>query len=155
MALQVIPSFFQFIMAIISIMGIPGSGMFVFILMPLLLFTIYLLLFLLLIFKSEWLVDRLKLDRGFNEHLIDIRFDFVKLTGVVIICLGGWLLIDAIPAFFQGIFSSASSVTVPGASVQQTGLLLPIIKIAMGVILMAFYPAISKLIVSRNNKEGL
>lgn len=136
-------------------MGVAGSGMFLFILMPLLLFTIYLLLFLLLIFKSEWLIDKLKLDRGFNEHLIDIRFDFVKITGIVVICLGGWLLVDAVPAFFQGIFSSSSNVTVPGANVQQTGLLLPIIKMAMGVILIAFYPAISKLIVSRNNKEGL
>lgn len=136
-------------------MGVAGSGMFFFILMPLLLFTIYLLLFLLLIFKSEWLIDKLKLDRGFNEYLIDIRFDFVKITGIVVICLGGWLLVDGVPAFFQGIFSSSSSVTVPGANVQQTGLLLPIIKMAMGAILIAFYPAISKLIVSRNNKGGL
>lgn len=144
-AIQTIPVFFQFIAGVVTMAGMAGPGMFGFLMVPLLLFTIYLLLFLALIFKSEWLINKLKLDQGFNQEIIDLRFDFGKVVNIVVIFLGLWLLTDGLPLFVQGTVNPAPS----------TGVLLPIIKIAMGIVLIVCYPAISKLIVSRNNKEGL
>src|SRR5690349_13450048 len=59
-------------------------------------------LFLILIFKANKIVERLKLDSGFEEERIDLgnskSTDIIKIGTFVI---GGFLIIDNVPGFLS------------------------------------------------------
>jgi hypothetical protein len=50
-----------------------------------------------LLFKSGWIIDLLRLDDGFPENRIDVNIGQVSILRVATILIGGMLLIDCIP----------------------------------------------------------
>ncbi|AEA45803.1 hypothetical protein [Fluviicola taffensis] len=66
--------------------------------------TFYLLVLQFLILKSQWTIDFLKLEKGFEETHIDLTLPYNKLLRIVIIIIGGILFIRAIPSLIEDLY---------------------------------------------------
>jgi hypothetical protein len=60
---------------------------------------IYILVIRYSIFKTDWIIDKLKLDAGFEDERLEFNIHRSTLLKIVIMVTGGWLMIDNFPAF--------------------------------------------------------
>jgi hypothetical protein len=66
---------------------------------------LYFMVIRMLLFKSNWVVDKLSLDKHFDQEIIAIKIDSAAVIQISIIVLGGVLFIDALPNFFREIIT--------------------------------------------------
>ena len=86
--------------------GIDFYGIIMILAMCLILYGI----FLGLIKKVDWVIDRLKLDQGFDEDFISLgNLNEQKIISLVVIFIGGILLIDYFPSFLHNLYLSFKS----------------------------------------------
>lgn len=64
----------------------------------------YLLILQFLILKSQWTIDFLKLEKGFEETRLDLTIPYSKLLRIVIILIGGIVFIGAIPSLVEDLY---------------------------------------------------
>lgn len=67
----------------------------------LLTFGIYALILWLFVFKTDWLIDKLHLEKGFTEDRIDLNIRFSTILTISFIIMGGIMLIDSLPDLVQ------------------------------------------------------
>ena len=74
--------------------------------LSLLLLTIGVYLFILriFVFKTSWLIDKLHLDKGFDEDKIDLNIQFSTVLTVATIVVGGLMFVDSLPQLCKQIF---------------------------------------------------
>jgi len=65
----------------------------------------YYLILRLFVFKTNWIIDVLKLDKNFSEEKIDLNIGTQNLLRIACIVLGGLILVDSIPDIFRTLFS--------------------------------------------------
>jgi len=53
-----------------------------------------------LIFRSELIIDKLKLDKGFDQEIIPLNIHRSTILSIAVIVIGGLLVADEIPTFF-------------------------------------------------------
>jgi len=58
---------------------------------------VYFLLTYLLLFKPDWIVDKLKLEQGFQQETFNLNIHRSIILRIVILVLGGLILVDALP----------------------------------------------------------
>jgi hypothetical protein len=58
-----------------------------------------------LIFKTAFVIDKLKLDKGFNQESIPLNIHRSTVLSISIIVIGGFLIVDEIPNFCRQLFS--------------------------------------------------
>ena len=64
--------------------------------------TLTVLVYILLIRKTDLIIDFLKLDKGFDDERIEFRnFNSQKIMHLALILIGGFLIIDYLPDFLQ------------------------------------------------------
>lgn len=56
------------------------------------------------IFKTDWIIEKLKLDKNFKEEKIDINYNTSTILNIAIIIMGGLILLDAFPAFISRLY---------------------------------------------------
>ncbi|MBP9794072.1 MAG: hypothetical protein KBC56_08740, partial [Flavobacterium sp.] len=67
-----------------------------------LIFFIVISLYLFMIFKTDFIIEKLRLDKGFdNDKIIFENISNLEIYKFAIILLGGFLLIDNIPVFIS------------------------------------------------------
>jgi hypothetical protein len=110
-------------------------------------FIVYASILLFLVFKSNWIIDTLRLDKGFTEEKIEININGINVLRIGIIVVGGFLISEAIP------WVSTEIVTLFEAdSLMQRGKLLPhLIQTLMGILLIAYNSEISKFVVEKGS----
>ena len=62
---------------------------------------IYLLIIYLLLFKTNWIVNRLALDKGFKEETFSLNIHRSVVLSATTIIIGGLIIIEALPSFVQ------------------------------------------------------
>ena len=65
---------------------------------------IYAVILWLFVFKSSWLIDKLRLDKGFTEEKIDLNIQLSTVLTIAVIVIGGIMLIDSFPELCRQIF---------------------------------------------------
>ncbi len=65
---------------------------------------IYFLFFWYFVFQTEWVIDKLKLDKGFTEDKLEINIHRSTILTVVVIVIGGLMLVDALPILSKQTF---------------------------------------------------
>jgi hypothetical protein len=65
---------------------------------------IYAVILWLFVFKSSWLIDKLRLDKGFAEEKIDLNVQPSTVLAIAVIVIGGIMLIDSVPELCRQIF---------------------------------------------------
>lgn len=111
-------------------------------------------LIILLIFKPDFIIRILKLDKGFDEERIDFsNFNISNLLKLAIVIIGGILLIKSIPSFLTNLFfafrsslgngSGNSSLFHFGSINDYMRLGTSFLNIIIGWLLLANYDALS------------
>lgn len=65
---------------------------------------IYLLILKLFVFSSSWIIDKLKLDKGFEDEAIDLNVKMKTVLNIATIVIGGLVFINAFPMLCKEIF---------------------------------------------------
>jgi hypothetical protein len=71
----------------------------------LLMLLIYIVVAYYLIFKSEWIIDTLKLDQGFSQDNFPLNMHRSTILGISIIIIGGYLVADEIPNLCRELYA--------------------------------------------------
>lgn len=110
--------------------------------------TIIISLFLFLLFKTDFIIDLLKLDKGFDDEIINFgNFNNLNILKLSILIIGGFLLIDYIPNFLFDIINAfkrqATYSSIESNSVDYFGLTVGTINILIGYLFITNYKSIA------------
>ncbi len=119
---------------------------FVFIILGSILLTMA--LFLILLFKTNFIIDKLSLDKGFDDDKIILgEFKNEQIFKFAIILIGGFLIVDNFPnVLFEmiNIFKTkSSSNSIYGYEVDYFSFIVGIINVIIGLFLVTNYKSIS------------
>ena len=67
--------------------------------------SIYLFMLIAFLFKTDWLIDKLRLGKGISEERIELNIHRSTVLQIVIIITGIMLFIDSLPTFFKALFT--------------------------------------------------
>ena len=125
-----------------------------FVLAQVLTFLIYFLLIYLLVFRTEWVIEKLRLTRGFADEPMPFPLEPVTVLTIVVMIIGGIIVIDAIPELVNQVLAYARKNDSPFT--QQSGtvkdVLIALLKLAMGLFLLGYTRQIVAFIESRRKK---
>jgi len=91
---------------------VAGGGIFVYFAYLILIIGIYGLILWACLAKTDWIIDKLKLDKGFAEDRFEISMHRSSILKIVIILIGGLTLMDSVPALCRYIYSCLQQSTV-------------------------------------------
>jgi hypothetical protein len=57
------------------------------------------------IFKTDWLIDKLQLDKGFEEEKFELNIHRSTVLRIAVIVIGAVMIVDYLPSFCKTIFS--------------------------------------------------
>lgn len=105
-------------------------------------------LFLVLLFKSDFIIDKLNLDKGFDdENIILGNLNNESIFKFALIIIGGFLIIDYTPNLLFEIINAfklkATFSSIEGSSVNYFQISISAINILIGYLLITNYKSIS------------
>lgn len=104
-SITVIPQFFTTI-STFFVQGEDNSGAIILTLsMTILVSALFYVILKYCLFKTDWIIDKLKLDNHFTEDKIDINIHRSTILSISVIVIGGLLLIESIPSLCQQVYS--------------------------------------------------
>lgn len=106
-------------------------------------------LFLILLFKTDFIIDILKLDKGFDDEQINLgNLTNESIFKLALIIIGGFLIIDYTPTLLFDIvnaFKSKSTFSsIEGNSVNYFDIVVSVINILIGYLFIANYKSIAQ-----------
>ncbi|MBL0074339.1 MAG: hypothetical protein IPP34_22105 [Bacteroidetes bacterium] len=82
---------------------------------------VYLFILRLFVFKTAWLIDKLHLDKGFEEEKIDLNVQLTTVLTVTTIVIGGLMFVDSFPKLCKEIFVFLQQKNILGKILDQAG----------------------------------
>jgi len=55
----------------------------------------------LFLFKTDWIIEKLKLEKNFTEERIDVKISSTEILTISIIIIGGLIIVESLPSFFS------------------------------------------------------
>lgn len=104
-----------------------------------------------LVLKTESIIDVLRLDKGMEEVRIDINLPYQKVLRIIIILLGGFLLISAIPGLVENLYLFITEHQPFNLSPRTSGLIIGIVQAIVGFLVMTNSDIVQRYI---NKKSG-
>lgn len=117
-----------------------------------LIFTILLVLFIFylitrfFLFKANWIIDKLKLDKGFEKNTIELNSSQNKIISIAIIVIGGYMLLQNIPILLQQLIAFFQDKTLFKDYPKSGWIIFYFCKAAIGYLLMTNSFRIAKFI---------
>jgi hypothetical protein len=92
-----------------------------------------------LIFKTETIIDKLRLDSGFDQDIIPLSIHRSTILSISIIVIGGYIVAEEIPEFCRQMFAyyQEKRMTYGQANPKIQYSILSAVKIIIGFLLMA------------------
>lgn len=97
---------------------------------------IYFVILKLLVFNSSWVIDKLKLDKGFNEEKLDLSIKLNTVLSIATIVIGGLILVNTLPMLCRQIFTFVQLKTVFRQDPQFSLIIFFSVKALIGYLLM-------------------
>lgn len=113
---------------------------------------VYIFVLWLFVFKTSWLIDKLKLEKGFSEEKIECNIQSSSIIKIATIVIGGLIFIDSLPQFCRQtfIFFQQKSMLVENPT---TGwIIFHLVKTVIGYLLMTNSKFVVKFI-ERQDKQ--
>jgi hypothetical protein len=66
--------------------------------------TIFIFILYLFVFRTEWLIRKLKLEKGFAEERLELNLQQSSVLSIAIIVIGGIMLVESLPDFCRHVF---------------------------------------------------
>ena len=115
------------------------QGMVITVFLLLLLMATYYFILRFCIFKTDWIIDKLKLDAGFAEEKLELDIHRSTVLRIAVIVMGGLIFIDAFPLFCKEFFNFISfkeTVGKLGQTQKTDWIILYLVKMLLGYFLM-------------------
>jgi hypothetical protein len=97
---------------------------------------IYIFILRLFVFKTDWIIEKLKLDNGFQEEKLELNIPFRTALTIAIIVIGGLIFIDGLPQFCRLLFNFVQQNSLFRESSTSGWLIFYIVKTLIGYLLM-------------------
>ncbi|MFT3739084.1 MAG: hypothetical protein QM786_10020 [Breznakibacter sp.] len=110
---------------------------------------LYFIVLKLLVFNSNWLIDKLKLDKGFQEDKLDLNITLKTVFAIATIVIGGFIFVDALPMLCRQIFVFIQQESVFREDPQFSWVIFYSVKTFIGYLLMTN----SKFVIDFINKK--
>lgn len=110
---------------------------------------LYFVILKLLVFNSAWLIDKLKLDKGFQEEKLDFSVSLKTVLTIATIVIGGLILVDALPMLCKQIFTFIQQKIVFREDPQFSWIIFYSVKTLIGYLIMTN----SKFVIDFINKK--
>jgi hypothetical protein len=83
----------------------------------------YLLILRYCLFKTDWIIDKLHLDRGFTEEKFEINIHRSTVLKIAVIVIGGVMVVDSLPLLCKQVFSyiQMSKINTSFKEIQSSG----------------------------------
>ncbi|MEO6219080.1 MAG: hypothetical protein ABIO81_01535 [Ginsengibacter sp.] len=116
-------------------------------------FFVYLVLTYILLFRTNGVIDKLKLDHGFKQDTFTLNIDRSIVLRVTIMVLGGLIIVESIPALIQEIiyFIEMKKSGVPNA--KNYAVILQVVKLFIGIFLVVFQRSIVSIIEHKQRRN--
>ena len=101
---------------------------------------IYSILIVYLVLHTNWMIDKLELDRGFDEEDLSFTVHRSTVLHIVIMLVGLLIIITALPHFFRSLYVYFTQIKNSFGSVapDKSYLLLYAIELILGILLMIY-----------------
>jgi hypothetical protein len=123
----------------------------------LMILVVYWFVFYYLVFKTELIIDQLKLDQGFDQPVIPLNMHRSAILSISVIVIGGFLIVDALPDFCRQIFSyfQEKRMTYGMTDPSIAYIILSGVKILIGVFLVTAQRTIVNAIEHKRRKGNV
>ncbi len=160
---SIILSLFYFIPSNLSYLNYGFEPLFLIYVFGSLIITI--LIFVLLLRKTDLIIDILKLDKGFDDDIINFgNFNSNKIFYLSLILLGGYLILNYIPEFLEYTFLAfketiskkgfeSQNIISFGSTTDYFNWVISGINLIVGYVLLTNYERITKWLNRNNNLE--
>jgi hypothetical protein len=115
---------------------------------------VYLLLLWLFIFKTDYVINVLKLEKAFDEETLPLNMHRSTILSLSVIIIGGYMLINGIPDVIRQLYDVFKHKSEFGADTYYTYLALSISKCIIGVVLIGFQRPIVNLIALKTRNHA-
>lgn len=69
-----------------------------------LIILVYFFVFKWCVYRTSWIIDKLKLDKGFENETIELNGNGNKIIAIAVIVIGALMLVESIPIFIRQLF---------------------------------------------------
>lgn len=114
---------------------------------------LYILIVRLLIFKSDWIIKKLKLNQNYTETKIDLNIKSSTIITISIIIIGGITLIDSIPRLFSELFGFLQQKMLMKDYPKFNLIILHLLKSILGYLLITKSKKITKYIEKESSEN--
>lgn len=147
-ALTIIP---QWLSSIYAAYQIHDNESFISLLIILVLvLLVYFFVFRCCIYNTSWIIDKLKLDKGFENETIELKSNANKIISIAIIVIGGMMLVENIPIFLRQIFVFFQQDTLFKDYPESVWMIFNFVKAIIGYLLMTNSFRIARFINNKN-----
>ncbi len=136
-SITVIPQFISTFFLVTSNAGENLVNVILTILLLLLTLFVFFLILRYCIFRTDIIIDKLRLDQGFPEEKFELNMHRSTILSIAIIVIGGIMFIDALPGLCQQIFTYTQQRNIRFLEYPNTGwIIFYFIKTLAGYLLM-------------------
>lgn len=107
---------------------------------------VYILVIRLFLFKTDWLIEKLKLEKNFTEERIDLNMKSSTILTIAIIVMGGLILVESLPSFGSRLFDFYQQKNILREYHETSWLIYYFIKIIIGYLLLTNAKKLASLI---------
>ena len=98
--------------------------------------AIFILILWLLIFKSAWVIEKLKLTNDFSEERFELTMEWSTILTIATIVVGGVIFIDSLPLIIKQSVSFIQQGKPLRSSQESVWILFYLVKTVLGYLLM-------------------
>jgi len=114
---------------------------------------IYIFVLWLFVFKTSWLIDKLKLENGFAEEKLEFNIQLSAIIKIATIVIGGLVFIDSLPQFCRQTFIFFQQKSMLAENESTGWIIFHMVKTVIGYLLMTNSEAVAKFIMKYNKTE--
>lgn len=153
MTLDVLLVFGQLFTSIYLMINSPYEGdmtTYLLFVIDLILIVLFFLLIRLLLFKPKWVIDKLKLEKDFDDEKIDFNIDKNSVIRIACILVGAFLFIDSFPQLISQLFKFFQQESLFRESPTSVGIILEAFKCIIAFLLVNNNRAISEFVIKKS-----
>lgn len=111
---------------------------------------VYFFVLWLFVYKTSWLIDKLKLEKGFPEEQIEFNIQTSSISTIAIIVFGGMILVDSLPLFCKQTYSYFQMKKMFSDQVESGWIVFYLVKSIIGYLLMTNSKVVTEYIIKQN-----
>ncbi|MCY1240195.1 hypothetical protein D3C87_673550 [compost metagenome] len=115
--------------------------------------VIYIMILWIFLFKTAWIVEKLKLKNNFNEERIDLNIKSTTVLTIAIIVIGGLVLAESLPSFCSQLINFFQQKELLKDYPETSWIIYYFIKIIIGYLLVTNAKSFTKYIEKENHEN--